>query len=132
MIKEKIKIQKLFHIAGWIFLIWGCVVVIKGFLDAFFLEPEANRFSSEKWEFEEGCLSFPGEVQAVLRPAQVTVRARDRRGEVIEITGSELMATALQHEIDHLDGVLFIDHISRLRRSLVDRRMKKRARATGS
>jgi peptide deformylase len=86
----------------------------------------------EGYEYEEGCLSFPEESELVTRPARVTVRAMDRHGQSFEVTGSELLATAIQHEIDHLDGVLFIDHISRLKRSLVDRRMKKRARATGS
>jgi len=93
------------------------------------VNPEIVRASEQKSDYEEGCLSFPGEAQLVVRPSEVTVRAQDRRGRPVEIEAEGLLATALQHEIDHLDGVLFIDHISRLRRSLVERRMKKRARA---
>jgi len=96
------------------------------------VNPEIVERSSEKYEYEEGCLSFPGEAELVKRPLRVTVRAQDRQGKTFEIAGSELLSTALQHEIDHLNGVLFIDHISRLKRSLVDRRMKKRAKAAGS
>lgn len=96
------------------------------------VNPEVVDTSEELSEFEEGCLSFPGEAEMVRRPARVTIRAFDRDGTPFELTTDGLLATALQHEIDHLDGVLFIDHISRLRRSLVERRMKKRARAAAS
>lgn len=60
---------------------------------------------------DEGCLSAPGEWGEVERPAKVTVKALDRNGEEFTITGEGLMARALCHEIDHLDGILFIDHI---------------------
>jgi peptide deformylase len=93
------------------------------------INPEVVSRSRNQNEYEEGCLSFPGEAQLVIRPAEVVVRAQDRQGRSFEIEADGLLATALQHEIDHLDGILFIDHISRLRRSLVERRMKKRARA---
>jgi len=96
------------------------------------VNPEIVDVSEEIGEFEEGCLSFPDEAELVRRPARVTVKAFDREGAAFEITADGLLATALQHEIDHLDGTLFIDHISRLRRSLIDRRMKKRARAAAS
>jgi len=94
------------------------------------VNPEVIESSNESSEFEEGCLSFPNEAEKVIRPAEVTVRALDRDGKLIEVKTDGLLATAIQHEIDHLDGVLFIDHISRLKRSLVKRRMKKKARAT--
>ena len=93
------------------------------------INPEVVSASKQQCDYEEGCLSFPGEAQLVIRPAEVIVRAQDRHGRSFEIEADGLLATALQHEIDHLDGVLFIDHISRLKRSLVERRMKKRARA---
>jgi peptide deformylase len=91
------------------------------------VNPEIIEASEETSDYEEGCLSFPGEAELVTRPARVTVRARDRQGNSFEIKAEGLLATALQHEIDHLDGVVFIDHISRLKRNLVERRMKKRA-----
>ncbi len=95
-----------------------------------FVNPEVIESSTELSEFEEGCLSFPGEAEKVVRPAEVTLRALDRGGKPVEVKVNGLLATAIQHEIDHLDGVLFIDHVSRLKRSLIDRRMKKKARAT--
>ena len=67
--------------------------------------------SAEPYEVEEGCLSIPGYVGDVTRFMHVTVRARDRNGREVRIRGSELLAQALQHEIDHLDGVLFIDRL---------------------
>jgi peptide deformylase len=96
------------------------------------INPEIVETSPERSEFEEGCLSFPGESELVVRPARVTVRAQDRSGKPFEIQADGMLATALQHEIDHLNGVVFIDHISRLKRSLVERRMKKRAKAAAS
>ncbi len=91
------------------------------------VNPEIVEASEEVCEYEEGCLSFPGEAELVTRPAQVTVQARDREGNPFEIVAEGLLATAIQHEIDHLDGIVFIDHISRLKRNLIERRMKKKA-----
>jgi peptide deformylase len=96
------------------------------------VNPRVVETSRDGYQYEEGCLSFPGEAETVTRPALVTVQAQDRKGNSFEITAKDLLATVIQHEIDHLDGVLFIDHISRLKRSLVDRRMKKRARTASS
>ncbi len=93
-----------------------------------FVNPKVSAADEVLEEREEGCLSFPGESETVRRPRRVTVRALDRRGQPFEITAEGLLATAMQHEIDHLDGKLFIDYLSRLRRSLVTRRMKKRPR----
>lgn len=76
-------------------------------------------------EFEEGCLSVPDLNEKVTRSDRVVVRGLDLEGKEIEIEGHELMAVALQHEIDHLDGVLFIDRISRLKRSRYITRRKK-------
>ncbi len=91
------------------------------------VNPEVVEASEELGEYEEGCLSFPGEAELVTRPARVTVRSLDREGKPFEIKAEGLLATALQHEIDHLDGIVFIDHISRLKRNLIERRMKKKA-----
>jgi peptide deformylase len=74
---------------------------------------------------EEGCLSLPDIREKVQRAAWVKVRAQDVNGEWFEIEGEELLSRAFQHEIDHLDGVLFIDRLSRLKRDLVIRKIKK-------
>jgi peptide deformylase len=74
---------------------------------------------------EEGCLSLPEIREKVSRAAWVKVRAQDEHGEWQEYEGEELLARAFQHEIDHLDGVLFIDRISALKRNLILRKIKK-------
>ena len=74
---------------------------------------------------EEGCLSVPGFSATVPRPSRVVVRALDRKGESRTIEGTGLLARALQHELDHLDGKLFIDRISRLKRDLYRARQRK-------
>jgi peptide deformylase len=74
---------------------------------------------------EEGCLSLPEIREKVTRAAWVKVQAQDVKGKTFEVEGEELLARALQHEIDHLNGILFIDHLSRLKRDLVHRRIKK-------
>jgi peptide deformylase len=73
----------------------------------------------------EGCLSVPGESEEVTRAAVVTVRYLDRDGEPRELTTSGLMAVAIQHETDHLDGVMFVDYLSVLKRELIKKRMKR-------
>lgn len=74
---------------------------------------------------EEGCLSVPECYEKVRRAAKVRVRAQDPTGKTFEIEGEGLLAKALQHEIDHLNGVLFIDRLSPLKRDLLRRRLKK-------
>ena len=74
---------------------------------------------------EEGCLSLPGFRGSVLRPAYVTVRAQNLKGEAYEMRGEGLLARAFCHEIDHLSGVLFIQHLSMLKRDLIKRRIRK-------
>ena len=74
---------------------------------------------------EEGCLSLPDIREKVQRAAWVKVKAQNVDGEWFEVEGEELLARAMQHEIDHLDGVLFIDRLSRLKRDLVLRKIKK-------
>ncbi|MBI5586886.1 MAG: peptide deformylase [Deltaproteobacteria bacterium] len=76
-------------------------------------------------KYEEGCLSVPGITADVMRASTVAVRALDREGSPIQIEATGLFAIALQHEIDHLDGVLFIDRLSRLKREIVKRKLKK-------
>ena len=78
---------------------------------------------------EEGCLSIPGFREDVRRALTATIRAQDVRGEHFEVTGEELLARAMQHEIDHLNGVLFIQHVSLLKRDLIKRKIKKLQKA---
>ena len=73
------------------------------------INPKIIAFSGEQQE-QEGCLSIPGKWGITKRPMHVTVRATNRKGEQFDVTGSELFARALCHEIDHLDGILYIDH----------------------
>ena len=92
------------------------------------INPEIVWRSPELSIYEEGCLSIPEFYEEVERPAMVTVRFLDQNGAECEITAEGVLATCLQHEIDHLDGVLFIDHISRLKRDRVVRKFKKDAK----
>lgn len=84
----------------------------------------------EGMQFEdEGCLSVPGFNATVVRPARVIVRGLDRHGEPHEREGTELLARAFQHEMDHLDGTLFVDRLRGIKRDLIVRRIRKLARA---
>jgi peptide deformylase len=93
-----------------------------------FINPEILVTSDGRSVYEEGCLSIPDYYAEVERPAKVHVRHLDREGKEREIEADGLLATCLQHEIDHLDGVLFIDHISKLKRDMVVKKFKKLAR----
>ncbi|MDJ1157678.1 peptide deformylase [Chelatococcus sp. SYSU_G07232] len=90
------------------------------------IDPEILWTSEETNLHEEGCLSIPEYYEEVERPARVRVRYRDLDDKVHEMEADGLLATCLQHEIDHLNGILFIDHLSKLKR---DRVMKKFAKA---
>jgi peptide deformylase len=93
-----------------------------------FINPQVLWRSDEKATYEEGCLSIPEFYEEVERPAKVRVIFLDLTGAEQEIEASGLMATCLQHEIDHLDGVLFIDHISKLKRDRVIKKFVKAAK----
>ncbi|RYC09960.1 peptide deformylase [Ciceribacter ferrooxidans] len=93
-----------------------------------FINPEILTSSDERSTYEEGCLSIPDYYAEVERPAKVTVRSIDREGKEQTTEAEGLLATCLQHEIDHLNGVLFIDHISRLKREMVIKKFTKAAR----
>lgn len=83
-------------------------------------------WESEEWSvMEEGCLSIPGHYADVERPDQIKVRYLDYQGQMQEADADGLFARCLQHEIDHLNGVLFIDHLSMLKRNMILRKMKK-------
>ena len=93
-----------------------------------FINPEIVEKGDAASVYEEGCLSIPDYYAEVERPAIVRVRHLDRDGKAQEVVAEGLLATCLQHEIDHLDGVLFIDHISKLKRDMVVKKFRKLAK----
>ncbi len=92
------------------------------------INPEIIRIEG-KQRGSEGCLSIPEFREEVTRAARVTARAQNADGEFFEVTGDELLARALQHETDHLNGKLYISHISALKRDLMKRRIRKMMKA---
>ena len=92
------------------------------------INPEIVEEEGKQFE-EEGCLSLPDIREKVHRAARVKVRAQNERGEWFEAEGTELLSRAFQHEIDHLNGILFIDRISRLKRELALRKIRKLQKA---
>ncbi|MBC8130036.1 MAG: peptide deformylase [Rhizobiaceae bacterium] len=96
-----------------------------------FLNPEVVATSDALSVYEEGCLSIPDYYAEVERPDAITLRYLGLDGEMHEEAATGLLATCLQHEIDHLNGILFIDHISKLKRDMVVKRFTKIARKSG-
>lgn len=94
------------------------------------INPEIIEKSGEE-EMKEGCLSVPGVLETVRRADRVKVRAQDVSGKTLELEADGLLAVCLQHEIDHLNGVLFVDHLSRLKQNLIRRKAEKRVRQHG-
>ncbi len=92
------------------------------------VNPEIQSMSDTRGILEEGCLSIPDQTADVERPAEVEVRYLDENGTSQLIVATGLLAACVQHEIDHLNGVLFIDHISRLKRDMIMRRIVKEMR----
>lgn len=92
------------------------------------VNPEIISLSDERAVLQEGCLSIPDQTADVERPAEVSVRYLDENGAAQTMTAVGLLAACIQHEIDHLNGVLFIDHISRLKRDMITRRVMKELR----
>ena len=90
-----------------------------------FVNPVIVESSEEEDKASEGCLSIPEMEEVVARPARVTVRGFDAEGEAVEVEAEDLLARALQHEIDHLDGVLFIDRLSPFKRRALLKKWKK-------
>jgi peptide deformylase len=93
-----------------------------------FINPEIVWASEERGAYEEGCLSIPEYYEEVERPAQVKVKYLNLNGAPHEVAAAGLLATCLQHEIDHLNGVLFIDHLSKLKRSRIIKKFTKAAK----
>lgn len=91
----------------------------------FFVNPEITWESEELNIYDEGCLSLPGQYAEVQRPKKIKVKFLDYHGQPQEIEADGLLATCLQHEMDHLNGILFVDHLSTLKRDMVMRKLKK-------
>lgn len=89
-----------------------------------FINPEITNRAGEQ-EMDEGCLSVPGYYETVRRADQVHVRALDRHGNSFEMDAEGLLAVCIQHEIDHLDGKLFVDYLSQLKRQRIKKKMEK-------
>ena len=96
------------------------------------VNPEIIGVSDARSIVEEGCLSIPDQTADVERPAEIEVRYLDKNGTIQSLVATGLLATCVQHEIDHLNGVLFIDHISRLKRDMIMRRIIKEMRQSTS
>ena len=94
------------------------------------INPIIIQSSEESSTFEEGCLSIPGHNSEVSRPNWVELRFTDINGKEQQIKAEGLLAACVQHEIDHLNGILFIDHISKLKRDIIWRKVLKEARQT--
>jgi peptide deformylase len=95
------------------------------------INPEIIQATEETREHLEGCLSIPGVRETIARPDRITVRYTTLEGETVEQEGGQLFATCVQHEIDHLNGVLFIDHLSRLKRERIIKKLTKAAKHVG-
>lgn len=92
------------------------------------VNPEIVWSSEDENTYQEGCLSVPDQYEDVVRPSKVKVKYLDRDGKPHEIEADGLLATCLQHEIDHLNGVVFVDHLSRLKRERISKKFVKAAR----
>ena len=89
------------------------------------INPEIIKLSKNTSEFEEGCLSLPSQYAKVTRPSEITLKYKNIEGLICESKFSGLEATCIQHEIDHLDGKLFVDHISKLKKNIIIKKLKK-------
>ncbi len=89
------------------------------------INPELETLDGQIYTYEEGCLSVPGFYEAVERPEHIRVRALDRQGQPFELQPEGLLAVCIQHEMDHLDGKLFVDHISSLKRNRIRAKLEK-------
>ena len=94
-----------------------------------FINPVVEVLNPELGEYDEGCLSIPGFYDTVTRPQRIRVTAMNERGETFEEELTGLMAICLQHEIDHLEGKLFVDYLSPLKRSRIRKKLEKQHRA---
>ena len=91
-----------------------------------FINPEIEVLDTELSEYDEGCLSVPGFYETVVRPGHIRVKALDRNGDAFEIEPQGLLAVCIQHELDHLNGKLFVDHISPFKRTRIRAKLEKK------
>ena len=98
----------------------------------FMINPEIIEKSDTKSTYEEGCLSLPKQFGDVERADKIRLRYQDRRGEEQDLEADGMLARCIQHEVDHLDGILFVDHLSALKRRMILRRMAKVKRSKAS
>ena len=94
-----------------------------------FINPEVTVLDEELQEYDEGCLSIPGFYETIVRPGHVRVNALDRDGKPFTIEPDGLLAVCIQHEIDHLNGKLFVDYVSPIKRSRIRKKLEKKHRA---
>ncbi len=94
-----------------------------------FINPEIEVLDTEVSEYDEGCLSVPGFYETVVRPGHIRVKALDRAGNAFEIEPEGLLAVCIQHELDHLNGKLFVDHISPFKRTRIRAKLEKKHKA---
>lgn len=90
------------------------------------INPEYEVLTDEEHEIQEGCLSVPGFFEEVVRPIRIRLSALDRNGEPYQLIAEDLLAVCIQHELDHLNGKLFVDHISRLKRDRIRSKLEKK------
>jgi len=90
-----------------------------------FINPEFEIIEDELSEYDEGCLSVPGFYETVSRPQRIRVRAQDRAGQAFEMEAEGILAICIQHEIDHLEGKLFVDYLSSLKRQRIRKKLEK-------
>ena len=93
-----------------------------------FINPEFETLTDELEEYQEGCLSVPGFYESVERPQMVRIKALDRNGEAFELVAEGLLAVCIQHECDHLNGKLFVDYLSSLKRDRIKKKLEKQHR----
>ena len=93
-----------------------------------FINPSIEVLEDELGSYDEGCLSVPGFYETVKRPKKVKIHAQDRHGETYELEADELLAICIQHEMDHLNGKLFVDYLSKLKRNRIRSKLEKRHR----
>jgi len=89
------------------------------------INPEVVEFSDEQNVYKEGCLSFPGHYSDVKRPKRAIIHYMDEQGKKQVMEADDVMATCVQHEIDHMNGIVFVDHISKLKRDMIGRKIVK-------
>ena len=91
----------------------------------FLINPEITHQSKERSVYEEGCLSLPGQFAEIERPAQCTLKYLDYNGKEKKLKADGLLATCIKHEVDHLDGILFIDYLSKLKKDMIIKKLVK-------